>query len=164
MGLRKILDNRDETLRKKCRDITKFDRRLQFLLNDLADTMKKFDGVGLAAPQVGVMRRACVVNLGDEENERIVYLVNPEITFCQGEQIGPEGCLSVPNRTGLVKRPKKITVNAQDEQGKPFELTEEEFNARALCHEIDHLDGKLYTDIVIRYMTKEEAEEWEDDS
>ena len=154
MGMRKIVTLGDEALRKVGKPMTKFDLRLWLLLKDMADTMYKAEGVGLAAPQVGIMRRVVVIDVG----EGLIELVNPEIISREGEQAGPEGCLSLPGRQGLVRRPMKVTVRSQDRNGKPIELTGEGFLARAMCHEIDHLDGVLYIDIMDREITDEEAE------
>ena len=142
--VRTILKFGDEALRKTCKPIPKFDLRLWLLLRDLADTMKKAEGVGLAAPQVGILRRVAVIDVGDENG--LIELVNPEIIATEGEQEGSEGCLSAPGRQGYVKRPNKVTVRAQDRKGKTFEITGEGLLARAFCHEIDHLDGILYSD------------------
>ena len=160
MATRKIVEIGDEKLRKHCKPVEKFDLRLRILLKDMADTMYKADGVGLAAPQVGILRRAVVVDVGDEES-RLFELVNPEIIAFEGEQEGPEGCLSIPGRSGIVKRPNKVTVRAQDSRGNPIEITAEGFLARAFCHEIDHLDGILYIDKMEReiFPEDEEAEE-----
>ena len=152
---RKILTVGDEALRKVCKPMQKFDLRLWLLLRDMADTMYKADGVGLAAPQVGILRRVVVIDVGDG----LVELVNPEIISAEGEQAGSEGCLSVPGKRGCVVRPQKVTVKAQDRKGKPFEVTGEGLFARALCHEIDHLDGKLYIDIMDHEITDDEEEE-----
>ena len=122
----------------------KFDLRLWLLLRDMKETMNKADGVGLAAPQVGILRRVIVIDVGDGPIE----LVNPEIIEAEGEQAGAEGCLSIPGRTGYVVRPNKVKVKAQDRNGKPFEIEGEGLLARALCHEIDHLDGRLYIDVM----------------
>ncbi|MBE5776903.1 MAG: peptide deformylase [Clostridiales bacterium] len=140
--VRKIVKLGDEVLRKQSKPMQKFDLRLWLLLRDMAETMYKAEGVGLAAPQVGILRRVVVIDIG----EGLVELVNPEIIAVEGEQAGPEGCLSVPGRQGYVVRPNKVTVRAQDRNGKHFELTGEGFMARALCHEIDHLDGVIYVD------------------
>ena len=137
--------------------LQKFDLRLWLLLRDMADTMYKADGVGLAAPQVGILRRVVVIDVGDG----LVELVNPEIVASEGEQGGSEGCLSVPGKRGYVVRPEKVTVKAQDRKGKPFEVNAEGLYARALCHEIDHLDGRLYIDIMDHEITDEEQEEEE---
>lgn len=160
MAIRKIVELGDEKLRKHAKPVEKFDLRLRILLKDMADTMYKANGVGLAAPQVGILRRAVVVDVGDEES-RLFELVNPEIIAFEGEQEGPEGCLSIPGRSGIVKRPNKVTVRAQDSRGNPMEITAEGFLARAFCHEIDHLDGILYIDKMEReiFPEDEEAEE-----
>ena len=160
MAIRKIVELGDEKLRKHAKPVEKFDLRLRILLKDMADTMYKANGVGLAAPQVGILRRAVVVDVGNEES-RLFELVNPEIIAFEGEQEGPEGCLSIPGRSGIVKRPNKVTVRAQDSRGNPIEITAEGFLARAFCHEIDHLDGILYIDKMEReiFPEDEEAEE-----
>ena len=160
MAIRKIVELGDEKLRKHAKPVEKFDLRLRILLKDMADTMYKASGVGLAAPQVGILRRAVVVDVGNEES-RLFELVNPEIIAFEGEQEGPEGCLSIPGRSGIVKRPNKVTVRAQDSRGNPIEITAEGFLARAFCHEIDHLDGILYIDKMEReiFPEDEEAEE-----
>ena len=142
--VRKILELGDETLRKSCKPMQKFDLRLWLLLRDMADTMYKAEGVGLAAPQVGILRRVVVIDVQDDHG--LIELINPEIIATEGEQAGSEGCLSVPGRRGYVVRPNKVTVRAQDRKGKHFELTGEGLLARALCHEIDHLDGIMYVD------------------
>ena len=142
--VRTILKLGDETLRKESKPMQKFDLRLWLLLRDMADTMRKAEGVGLAAPQVGILRRVVVIDVGDEHG--LIELVNPEIIAAEGEQAGSEGCLSVPGRRGWVVRPNKVTVRAQDRKGKFFEITGEELLARALCHEIDHLNGVMYVD------------------
>lgn len=141
---RKIVKLGDETLRKTSKRMEKFDLRLWLLLRDMKETMNKADGVGLAAPQVGILRRVVVIDVGDGPIE----LVNPEIIEAEGEQAGAEGCLSIPGRTGYVARPNKVKVKAQDRNGKPFEIEGEGLLARALCHEIDHLDGRLYIDVM----------------
>ena len=142
--VRKILTFGDETLRKTSKPMQKFDLRLWLLLRDMADTMNKAEGVGLAAPQVGILRRVVVIDVGDEHG--LIELINPEIIAQEGEQEGSEGCLSAPGRRGYVKRPNKVTVRAQDRKGKFFEITGEGLLARAFCHELDHLDGVLYSD------------------
>ena len=144
MATRKIVEIGDEKLRKQCKPVEKFNLRLKILLKDMAETMYKNDGAGLAAPQVGILKRVCVVDVG----EHLYELVNPEIISREGEQEGPEGCLSVPGRSGIVKRPMKVVVKAQDVKGEPIEVTAEGFLARAMCHEIDHLNGVLYVDIM----------------
>ena len=157
MGIRKIVTIGDETLRKHCKPQEKFDKRLAVLLKDLADTMYKAEGVGLAAPQVAILRRIAVVDV-TEDHSGLLELVNPEIIEREGEQTGREGCLSVPGRQGVVTRPRKIRVRYQNRKGEWKETGAEGFEARAICHELDHLDGKLYVDIMDRELTEEEIE------
>ena len=154
MGLRKILTYKDPALHKVCRPVEKFDWRLHKLLNDMTETLLQADGVGLAAPQVGILRRAVIVDTGEE----ILELVNPELLETSGEQEGAEGCLSVPGKYGLVKRPNYAKVRAQDRDGNWFEAEGEELIARCFCHELDHLDGILYTEVMERFLTEEELE------
>ena len=154
MAIRKIVKIGDETLRKECRVQEKFDLRLAILLKDMADTMYRAEGVGLAGPQVGVLRRVAVIDIG----EGLVELVNPVITSREGSQCGREGCLSLPGRQGIVTRPNVVKVRAQDRKGNPIEFTAEGFFARAVCHELDHLDGRLYIDVMDRELTPEEIE------
>ncbi|MCE5342713.1 MAG: peptide deformylase [Eubacteriales bacterium] len=144
MATRKIVTLGDEKLRKHSKPVTKFNLRLKILLKDMAETMYQNDGAGLAAPQVGILKRVCVVDVSDQLYE----LVNPEIVSREGGQTGPEGCLSVPGRSGSVTRAMKVVVKAQNAKGDPIEVIGEGFLARALCHEIDHLDGILYVDIM----------------
>ena len=155
MGIRKIVTLGDESLRKHCKPQEKFDKRLAVLLKDMADTMYKAEGVGLAAPQVAILRRIAVVDV-TEDHSGLLELVNPEIIEREGEQTGREGCLSVPGRQGVVTRPMKIKVRFQDRNGDTFELETEGFEARAICHELDHLDGTLYIDVMDRELTEEE--------
>lgn len=155
MALRNILLEGEPTLTKAARPVTSFDRRLHELLDDLAETMENANGAGLAAPQVGILRRVAVVCDGDE----IIELVNPEIISQSGEQSGVEGCLSVPGRYGIVTRPNVVRVRAQDRKGRWFEVEGEELVARGFCHELEHLDGHLYTERVERYLSEEEIEE-----
>jgi len=152
MGIRKILTDKDPALHKVCKPVENFDRKLHKLLDDMGETMRDANGVGLAAPQVGILRRVVVVDLGDE----ILELVNPTLVETDGEQEGAEGCLSVPGRYGLVKRPYYAKVRAQDRNGQWFEAEGEELIGRCFCHELDHLDGILYTQVMERYMTEEE--------
>ena len=152
MGLRKILDDKDPALHKGCRPVEKFDGKLHKLLDDMAQTLQEANGVGLAAPQVGILRRVVIVDTG----EGILELVNPELVETSGEQVGAEGCLSVPGRYGLVKRPYYAKVRAQDRDGNWFEAEGEELIGRCFCHEIDHLDGILYTQVMERFLTEEE--------
>ena len=152
MGIRKILTDQDPALHKVCKPVTAFDAKLHKLLDDMADTLEKAQGVGLAAPQVGILRRVVIVDTGEE----ILELVNPELVETSGEQEGPEGCLSVPGKYGWVKRPYYATVRAQDRFGNWFEAQGEELIARCFCHELDHLDGIVYTEVMERYLTEEE--------
>lgn len=146
MAIRNIVKLGDDILRKVCRTQLTFDDRLAMILDDMADTMYRAEGVGLAAPQVGILRRYCVVDVGDG----IIELVNPVIEKQSGKQEGEEGCLSIPGKYDTVIRPMKVRVHAQDRNGKPFIMTAEGFKARAICHEIDHLDGILYIDKVVK--------------
>ena len=157
MGTRNIIKIGDETLRKVCKKQEKFDLRLAILLKDVADTMYKAEGVGLAGPQVGILRRVAVVDV-TEDHSGLLELVNPVIVGREGSQTGREGCLSVPGRQGVVTRPRKITVRFQDRKGRVQELETEGFEARAICHELDHLDGTLYIDRMDRELSKEEIE------
>ena len=152
MGLRKILTVKEPSLHKMCRPVEKFDGKLHKLLDDMKETLLDAGGVGLAAPQVGILRRVVVVDTGEE----ILELVNPELLETSGEQVGAEGCLSVPGKYGLVKRPMVARVRAQDRNGDFFETEGEELIARCFCHEIDHLDGIVYTEVMERYLTEEE--------
>ncbi|HCR43817.1 MAG TPA: peptide deformylase [Ruminococcaceae bacterium] len=155
MALRNILTKEDRFLLKKCRPVEKFDGRLAQLLDDLAETMYSDNGAGLAAIQVGILRRAVVVDAGDGLKE----LVNPVILEASGEQEGPEGCLSFPGEWGIVKRPKHVKVRAQDRNGKTFECEGDDLLARAFCHEIDHLDGILFPSRASRMLTVDEIKE-----
>ena len=152
MGLRKILTDKDPALHKVCKPVTSFDAKLHKLLDDMAETMQDANGVGLAAPQVGILRRVVTVDLGDE----ILELVNPSLMETDGEQVGAEGCLSVPGKYGVVKRPNYAKVKAQDRFGDWFEVEGEELIARCFCHELDHLDGIVYTEVMDRFLTEEE--------
>lgn len=157
MALRKIVHIEDDLLRRKSRPVTKFDARLHALLDDMAETMYHAEGVGLAAPQVAVLRRVVVMDCGDG----LIEMVNPEIIATEGEQDGAEGCLSVPGRRGMVKRPMKVTVRFQDRNGEWFELEGEGLLARCIMHETDHLDGRLYVDIMSREIFEDEEEQEE---
>lgn len=156
MAVMKILRLGDETLRKKSHPVTKIDRRTIGLLKDMAETMYAADGCGLAAPQVGILRRMVVIDVGDG----LIELINPEIIENEGEEIGVEGCLSVPGRRGTVKRPTKVVVRALDKKGREIELTAEGFLARAVCHELDHLDGIVYVDKMIEDVTDQYNQEY----
>ncbi len=155
MALRKIISIEDELLRKHSREVQHFDSRLHRLLDDMAETMAAANGVGLAAPQVAVLRRAVVMDCGSG----LIEMVNPQILSTEGEQEGPEGCLSVPGRRGLVKRPMKVRVRFQDRYGEWRELEGEELLARCIMHETDHLDGRMYVDIMTRELFDEDEEE-----
>ena len=152
MALRKIVEMGEDCLNKVCRPVTQFNRHLHELLDDMAETLADANGAGLAAPQVGILRRVVVVDTGEE----ILELVNPTLIETAGEQCGAEGCLSVPGKYGLVKRPNYAKVRAQDRDGNWFEAEGEELIARCFCHELDHLDGILYTEIMERFLTDEE--------
>ena len=152
MGLRKILTVSDPALHKVCKPMVNFDNRLFRLLEDMKETLIDSGGVGLAAPQVGILRRVVLVDTGEE----ILELINPSLVAVDGEQIGAEGCLSVPGKYGLVKRPYWAKVRAQDRHGNWFEAEGEELIARCFCHELDHLDGIVYTEVMERYLTDEE--------
>ena len=147
MAKRKIVKVGDPVLRQKCRPVEKFDARLHALIDDMIDTMHDADGVGLAAPQVGILRRVVVIECVEGE---ILELVNPRIVAFAGTQEAQEGCLSIPGVSGITRRPMTVTVRYQDRTGEWYELEGDDLLARAICHETDHLDGKLFTDVVIR--------------
>lgn len=155
MAIRKIVTQGNEVLNKHCRPVTDFNPRLHELLEDMKETLAKAQGVGLAAPQVGILRRAVVV-VNDEGD--MLELVNPEVIFQEGEQTGPEGCLSVPGKWGMVTRPNHVRVRAQDRFGNWFEVEGEGLTARCFCHELEHLDGHLYVEHIDRFLTEEEIE------
>ena len=159
MALRKILTQGDSALEKVCRPVEKFDRKLHWLLDDMKETLEASGGVGLAAPQVGILRRVVIVV--DEQDQRI-ELVNPGIIHQEGEQDGMEGCLSVPGMYGKVVRPNFVTVRAQDRNGNTFEVSGEEMVARCFCHETEHLDGHLFVEHTDRLYTLEELEDMEE--
>ena len=152
MGLRKILTDAEPALHKVCRPVENFDWRLHKLLKDMKDTLTDSNGVGLAAPQVGILRRVVLVDTGEE----ILELIKSTLIETDGEQTGAEGCLSVPGKYGLVTRPYYAKVRAQDRDGNWFEAEGEELIARCFCHELDHLDGILYTEVMDRFLTEEE--------
>ena len=159
MGIRKIVVQGDPLLNKKCRPVTDFNKRLHNLLDDMKDTLAQANGVGLAAPQVGILRRVVVINVGvSGEEDEYLELVNPEIVEASGEQTGPEGCLSVPGKFGMVTRPDRVKVRAQDRDGNWFEAEDEGLIARCFCHEIEHLDGHLYVEHIDRFLTDEELD------
>ena len=148
MAIRKIVKYGDSVLTKKCRPVQKIDGRITMLLDDMIDTLHEAEGVGLAAPQVGVLRRVVVIDLG----EGVIELINPEIISAEGEQTDAEGCLSYPGKYGLVTRPNKVTVRALNRDGETVEYTGEGLLARAFCHERDHLEGKMFIDKVIEWV------------
>ena len=152
MGIRRILTDKEPALHKTCKPVVNFDGRLHKLLDDMHETLEDSGGVGLAAPQVGILRRVVLVDNGEE----VLELVNPTLVETDGEQIGAEGCLSVPGKYGLVKRPYYAKVRAQDRFGQWYEAEGEELTARCFCHELDHLDGIIYTEVMERYLTDEE--------
>ena len=158
MALRKIVEQGEECLTKVCRSVTEFNPHLHELLDDLAETLEEANGAGLAAPQVGVLRRVCLVM--DDESGEYIELVNPEIIAQSGEQTGLEGCLSVPGKWGIVTRPSHVRVRAQDRNGDWFEVEGDGLTARCFCHEIEHLDGHLYTEHIDRFLTEEELREY----
>lgn len=147
MAKLKILKVGDSTLRKVCRPVDTVTPRIRMLLDDMIETMRDADGVGLAAPQVGVLRRVVVIETPDEG---LIELINPKIIAFSGEQESEEGCLSIPGRWGITRRPMHVTVRAQNRKGETFDITGSGLLAKAFCHEIDHLDGKLYTDCAIK--------------
>ena len=152
MGIRRILTHREPALHKTCKPVVNFDSKLHKLLDDMHETLEDSGGVGLAAPQVGILRRVVLVDTGEE----VLELINPTLVQTDGEQVGAEGCLSVPGKYGLVKRPYYAKVRAQDRNGNWYEAEGEELTARCFCHELDHLDGIIYTEVMERYLTDEE--------
>ena len=160
MALRKIVLQGDECLTKVCRPVTEFNQRLHTLIDDMKETLLDSGGVGLAAPQVGVLRRVCVVMNEDDE---IIELINPEIIKTEGEQTGLEGCLSVPGKYGVVTRPNVVRVRAQDRDGIFFDVEDEGLTARCFCHEIEHLDGHLFVEHTDHLLTDEELQKYIDE-
>ena len=158
MALRIVLQEPDERLRKKSREVKEITPRIIQLLDDMAETMKAYDGVGLAAPQVGVLRRVVVIDVG----EGLVELINPEIISREGEQRGEEGCLSCEGRRGIVTRPMKVTAKALDREGNEVVYEAEELFARAICHECDHLDGGLFIDIMEEELFDDDEPDFEE--
>lgn len=154
MAIRNIRKLGDDILRKKCRNVEKIDDRILTLLDDMADTMNEANGVGLAAPQVGILKRVVVIDVGDG----LIELINPVIVDTIGSETSPEGCLSVPGKWGTVTRPQKVTVRAFDRNGNEFEITGEGMLAKAFCHEIDHLDGIVFVDKVEEYLEPEDLQ------
>lgn len=160
MSVRQIVTDPDPVLYKKCHPVTKFDKRLASLLDDMTQTMLAANGVGLAGPQIGMVRRLCVV-LDINNNDRIIELVNPEVIATEGSQTGSEGCLSFPNKFGIVTRPNVVTVRAQDRNGEWFTVTGQGLTARAFLHEIDHLDGHVFTEKVTQFIDPDAEEDEE---
>ncbi|MCI9550690.1 MAG: peptide deformylase [Oscillospiraceae bacterium] len=158
MALREILTQGDPVLTKTCRPVEKFDRKLHDLLDDLKETLSDSGGVGLAAPQIGILRRVVVV---EDRDGHMLELVNPVIVSQEGEQNGWEGCLSVPGKYGMVQRPSLVTVRAQDRDGNFFEASGEDLVARCFCHELEHLDGHLFVEHTDRLYTVEELDAME---
>ena len=156
MAIRKIMEQGEPCLGKVCRPVTEFNTRLHTLLDDMAETLEEAEGVGLAAPQVGILRRVCIVK---DSEDQVIELINPEIIRTEGEQTDLEGCLSVPGRFGFVTRPMVVRVRAQDRFGDFFEVEDEELTARCFCHEIEHLDGHLFTEHCT-LLTDEELEKY----
>ena len=166
MAIRNILTKEEETLYKISRPVVKFDGRLHQLLDDMAETLIESNGVGLAAPQVGVLRRVVLVletNVAEDEEEFIIELINPEIIESSGEQDGAEGCLSVPGEYGLVTRPAVVKVRAQDRFGDWFEYEGEGLTARCFCHELDHLEGVLFTSKCSRMLEEDEISQGDEE-
>lgn len=157
MALRKIIQEGNDTLRKHSRPVTEFDKKLDDLLDDMKQTLKKADGVGLAAPQVGILRRIFVIETGDENKSNVVEFINPVLLEAKGEQYGDEGCLSVPGVRGKVRRPQTVKIKAQNRYGEEFKMTLTDLSARCFCHENDHLDGVLFID------KAEEKEEYDEE-
>lgn len=158
MAVRPIIYDPDPILYKKCHPVTKFDKKLGNILTDMTQTMIHANGVGLAGPQIGYMRRVCVV-LDTLDNDKIIEMVNPEVVETEGEQTGSEGCLSFPNKFGMVTRPRIVTVRAQDRNGEWFTVQSHDLTARAFLHEIDHLDGHVFTEKVTEYINMDEEED-----
>ena len=156
LAVRKIVMYPAEVLEQECENVTEFDKKLGKLLDDMYDTMIEFDGVGLAAPQIGIKKQIAIVDIGDESGT--IELINPEILETKGEQTGPEGCLSFPGLFGEVTRPYKVKVKAQNRKGKFYQIEAEDYMARAIQHEIDHLHGVLFTSKVSKYLKEEELE------
>ena len=161
MALRKIVEQGEDCLTRVCRPVTDFNARLRQLLDDMAETLTEASGAGLAAPQVGVLRRVCLVL--DEDSEEYLELINPEIISQSGQQTGLEGCLSVPGKWGIVTRPNVVRIKAQDRDGNWFEAEGEGLTARAVFHEIEPLDGHMYTEHIDHFLTEEELQEYLDE-
>lgn len=159
MAIRNIVTKGEKILTKVCRPVSKFDDKLHILLDDMAETLEQANGVGLAAPQVGMLRRLAIVletNVEEDEEEFVIEFINPEIIEMSGEQVGAEGCLSVPGEYGIVKRPDYVKARAQDRYGEWFEYEGTGLTARCMCHEFEHLDGHLFLEKCERMLTEEE--------
>ena len=166
MALRRIITKEDPSLYKKSHPVTQFNDRIHTLMDDLRDTLLNSDGVGLAAPQVGVLRKACVVletNVPEGEEEYIIELINPEIISSDGEQTDNEGCLSFPGEYGEVSRPMHVVVKAFDRYGKEFTVEGEGLTARCYCHEIDHLNGVVFPQLATKMFTVDDMDDEEED-
>ncbi len=157
MAIRKIVKEGDDVLAKKCRPVEKFDIRLAQLLDDMAETLHLANGVGLAAPQVGILRRVVIIDIG----EGVIELINPQIVAYSGEQETLEGCLSCPGEWGITRRPEYVKVKAQDRNGKEFTIDGKGLLAKAFCHELDHLEGIIFKQVAVRMLTPSEIEELE---
>ncbi|MBR6761511.1 MAG: peptide deformylase [Oscillospiraceae bacterium] len=153
MAIRNIVKDGDPVLTKRCRPVEQFDDRLGQLIDDMIETLKKAKGVGLAAPQVGILRRLFIIDMGD----RVIEAINPEIVKASGKQRDVEGCLSCPNRWGYVTRPKHCVLRAYNRKGEQYELKLSDIDARCACHEYDHLEGQLFLRLVDEFVTMEEA-------
>ena len=156
MALRQIVTEGDDVLTKKCRPVEKFDSRLEMIIDDMIETLHHSNGVGLAAPQIGILRRVVVIEVDPEQG--VIELINPEIIETSGKQVGLEGCLSLPGKWGIAARPLRVTVKAQNRKGEEFTISGEHLLARAFCHEIDHLNGVLYNTVADRMLTPQEIE------
>ena len=154
MALRTIMTQEQPTLHKVARPVTNFDQRLHDLLDDMAETLADANGAGLAAPQVGILRRIFLIDVDDRG---LIEFINPEILETSGEQDGVEGCLSLPGQWGMVKRPNHVKIRAQDRDGAWFELEGDELAARCILHEYDHLEGHLYSEKVYKWLSEEEV-------
>lgn len=161
MPVKKIITYPADILEVECEPVTVFDKKLAKLLNDMYDTMIEYDGVGLAAPQINLAKQIAIVDIDDENGT--IEMINPIVLETSGEQIGPEGCLSFPNLYGEVKRPYYVKIKAQNRNGKFYTFEAEDFLARAILHEIDHLHGILFTSKVTRYLEEEELEGLEEE-
>lgn len=158
MAIREIVKEGDDVLLKNCREVVKFDDRFHAILDDMIETLHDSGGVGLAAPQIGILRRAVVIEIDPEDG--VIELINPQIIATSGRQIGLEGCLSLPGQWGIVERPYRVTVKAQNRYGEEYEITGEGLLARCFCHELDHLDGTIYKTRATRMLTPPEVEKF----